>query len=391
MRLPFLSKLLQRPSLAGPSPQESPPPAPTPMRPPFEGCIDGLSGDEVRGWIVDTSDPDRYVYVCLFINGQFVEKRWACIFRKDIELKFKSRGLHGFSLRVPEHLLREGELKVQVLLEDGRSFGESTKVFPNPLAGQLQRNSARQEARPCLLLLHIPKTAGTAVRSALRRDPFTDRQVWLYPGPPGIPLEHLLFLSESQLASLECLVGHFVYGFHKFLPGPSEYATILRHPVDRAISLYFHMRAKSDDPQHPARTLNMEQYFASTQNRELDNVMVRLLTGKTREFLPPGAVDRSTLEEAIENIHRQFCYVGIQPRLAEAVEDLARRINVVPLDLKEENMGEYDRALPIPQSAIDQIRETDRYDLELYEYAVEKFWNTGARGWVNPPTHRYEG
>jgi hypothetical protein len=376
MRLPFLSKA-QRPSAAAPLPEEHAP-APGSVGPRFEGCIDGLSGNEVRGWVVDTSNPNRYVYVCLFVNDRFIEKRWACIFRKDIETKFKSHGLHGFSLRVPEYLLREKELKIEVLLEDRRSFAEPIKILPNPPAD-------REDVSPCLLLLHIPKTAGTALRSALRTDPFTDRQIWLYPGPPGIPLEHLLFLTESQLASMECLVGHFVYGFHKLLPGPSEYATILRDPVERCVSLYFHMRAKSDDPQHPARTLSMERYFASAQNTELDNVMVRLLTGKTREFLAPGAVDRSTLEEAIENIHRQFSYIGIQPRLAEAVEDLGRRINVVPLELKEENMGEYDRTLPIPQLAIDRIREIDRYDVELYNYVVENFWKTGARGWVNPP------
>lgn len=57
-------------------------PAPIPTRPPFEGDIDGLSGDEVRGWIVDTSDPGRYIYVCLFVNYRFIEKRWAAFFAK---------------------------------------------------------------------------------------------------------------------------------------------------------------------------------------------------------------------------------------------------------------------------------------------------------------------
>jgi hypothetical protein len=384
MKLPFLSRVSERPPAPGEE-SHAPAPAATPILRAFEGCIEGWSGDEVRGWIVDTSAPNRYVYVCLFINDRFIEKRWACIFRKDIEQRFQSRGLHGFSLRVPHQLLREKELKVGVRLEDHQSFAECTKVLPNPLADEVRLNSARQRARPCLLLLHIPKTAGTALRSALRSDPFTDRQIWLYPGPPGIPLGHLLYLTESQLASLECLIGHFVYGFHNYLPGPSEYATILRHPVERGISLYFHARAKAEDPHHPARVLNMDRYFASAQNGELDNVMVRLLTGKTREFLPPGTVDRGTLEEAIENIHRQFCYVGLQSHLSEAVEDLARRINVAPLELKVENMGEYDRGVTIPQSAIDQIQEVDRYDVELYEYAVRNFWDTGARGWVNAP------
>jgi hypothetical protein len=87
-------------------------PAPVPTRPPFEGDIDGLSGDEVRGWIVDTSDPGRYIYVCLFVNDRFIEKRWAAFFAKISDSCFGVEASMAFSLRVAHHLLREKELEV---------------------------------------------------------------------------------------------------------------------------------------------------------------------------------------------------------------------------------------------------------------------------------------
>ncbi len=302
----------------------------------IRGFVDRIAGGEVRGWIIDEADPNRYIKLCLFANGRYIEKTTTCIFRKDLEQLFQSKGLHGFAFRLPEELYNSTEITVEIRLEDGRCLCKATV---------LQNHSPEEKTnghrKPCLLVMHIPKTAVTAIRSALRSDWLTDRHLWLYADAPGFPAEHLLYLTERQLSRAECIFGHFSFDLHRYIPQASKYATILRDPVDRCISHYCHERAKAADPDAPARKLTLDELLESQPDFTYDNLMVRMLTGKAG--IPFGAVTRDVLREAIENIHQHFCYVGFQQRTSEAVKSLARYLNLQPNPLQQENLGSYDR------------------------------------------------
>src|SRR5512135_3015151 len=92
-----------------------------------------------------------------------------------------------------------------------------------------------------LIFLHIPKTAGTTFRSIL---PANYRAEELYNVPTNaegqVDFSGLDRLSDVEKRKIRVLAGHFQYGAHEHLPQKSSYITILRDPVKRIISRYYH-------------------------------------------------------------------------------------------------------------------------------------------------------
>ncbi len=198
--------------------------------------IDGLFEDEIRGWVVDVEQPDRILQVCIRINDLFAGKITACQYRGDLAPFFGSRGLHGFAFRVPDMFFEHATWSLEVLLEDGRYLPPRPLQIEDPSG---VRRIDKPLRFPCLLFIHIPKTAGTALRGALMQRTGLSRHLLLYPDAPGFRGEYLFYLTESQLSNLECVYGHFGFRTHRFMPQRCEYATVLREPVAREPYLTF--------------------------------------------------------------------------------------------------------------------------------------------------------
>src|SRR4029077_19038614 len=101
------------------------------------------------------------------------------------------------------------------------------------------RNHADHEG--CLLFMHIQKTSGTAFRDAISANYRRSELLFVYPDPPGVWHEGFQRIPEPQRKSFKCITGHFVFGIHNALDGPSTYVTILRDPVIRVVSNYYHL------------------------------------------------------------------------------------------------------------------------------------------------------
>ncbi len=85
--------------------------------------------------------------------------------------------------------------------------------------------------------LHIPKTAGTSIRSFLARF-FLSRHIC-----PAIDNKQLRTLPIEQLRSYRMFSGHFHWKSLDQIEGPSFTFSVLREPVARILSFYFFLRA----------------------------------------------------------------------------------------------------------------------------------------------------
>lgn len=343
--------------------------------------IDGLYGDEIRGWIVDVEEPARWLTVCVRINGVFAGKCTACLHRADIASLLGSTGLHGFAFRVPERFFAAETWNVEVMLEDGRYLDPRPLRISNPSSISGPRPPVRH---PCLLFIHIPKTAGTALRTALNQHPRLSRHLALYPDPPGFPGECIFSLSESQLANFEYIYGHFGFRLHQFLPQSCEYATVLREPVARSLSHFSHLKRMASE-NHPASAMTADEFFAGPPDGNFDNLMTRLVSGETADILPLGGVNEAVFQHAVDNLHTWFAYAGVHEEVDEAARQLAGRIGVSPKALQSENVGNGHGIRAISPGTLDAIRRMNEYDIRLYDYVRQRFWATGRKGWVRPP------
>lgn len=187
-------------------------------------------------------------------------------------------------------------------------------------------------------------------------------------------------LTGIDLDQVDVLQGHVPHGVHELLPRPATYVTLLREPVDRAVSLYFHWRRKlgarfgehgiveglsavlADDASGlvpPVRLL------------EIDNAQTRRISGLNP---PLGACSRQMLVTAKRNLRKDFTVIGLTERFDETVLMLARRFGwpwacYVRANVTERRL----RVSQVPASLREELRTRNALDVELYNYAAELF------------------
>jgi len=254
---------------------------------------------------------------------------------------------------------------------------------------------------PLIVFVHTPRTAGTSlwfalmdalpdVRNRGRKWPqvkiaavghrMKERDAPRGFGLVGSALEDYLEAIRGN-PFLKVCGGHLAYGLHKALGESCQYVTLIRDPVDRAISLYSMMRGrpvnyKSEDWSEPRGDpiahLWAEQYDLSLtetmREREyrLCNDQVRMITG--------GSEDS---EEAIALLQSEYVF-GLAEDLSSFEAELSCMLRA-PLVIGTHNILEREvnpkkqrvaRYVPSPEE-LALIREANQADIKMYEWAKE--------------------
>jgi hypothetical protein len=165
------------------------------------------------------------------------------------------------------------------------------------------------------------------------------------------------------------VIGHFAYGIHTSLPRAVEYVTVLRDPVERTISQYFHfVRAVPELISNSNGVLSFADAMESRRYADLDNVMVRKLAGA--DDLPVGAVDRSAFDLALHNLRNGFVHIGFQHNADASLEFLSRRYGWKDkTPLARENPGNYRLDEAELANARTFIEHFNKWDVLLYKEA----------------------
>jgi hypothetical protein len=233
--------------------------------------------------------------------------------------------------------------------------------------------------RSRIIFLHIHKTAGMSLRGLFVKNyrdggHFNTGLMEIDAADWDACRDRVRRMHPETMAACQVFKGHMPFGLHELLPGPRRYITFLRDPVRRALSHYRMAVRKNQlpadhriDPSLPDWNLRAAGALA----RSFDNGQTRMLAGADLR-LPCGACTEEHLQLARHNLDTHFDFVGLTEQFDLSLM-LLRRVcgwkwrfyvpdNVAPVD-----------SIFIPSEIVEQVRALNRFDVELYRHAQERF------------------
>jgi hypothetical protein len=239
-----------------------------------------------------------------------------------------------------------------------------------------------------LVFVHIPKTAGTTLKSILAHH-YSAGEIckimmrgmsWVAPSRtlwprPLISCSKLRrFKAELEdPCKIKAIHGHFDLSLYDVFPSRAEWVTLLRDPVERAISHYDHFRRLTTDPAHElAIESSLAEWVSHRRLIEMDNGQTRRLAGELT--LPIGAVTQETLAKAKANLARRFSVVGLSERFSEFQILLHRHFSWPYCQYGSRNVGNGRiQSNQVGTDVLGLIESCNRFDRELYEFACGRF------------------
>ncbi len=234
-----------------------------------------------------------------------------------------------------------------------------------------------------LIHLHIPKNAGTTLSRMLK----LKMGVW----PPHKLIRHRVRLGlydvdglDERIEAINALPAaqrrlvcffeaHCGYGVHERLPGPCEYITVLREPVDRALSVYYHMIEEG----HLAADVPLETYIREGDPQRVwwvDNAQVRYLAGERGDIVdaPHGTVDPGLLEVAKHRLET-FAWVGVMERFDASLLFLAKRMGWPRVRYGRSNVTQVrKRRHEVDPGIVELLEERNQLDAALHQWAAHR-------------------
>ncbi|NET42663.1 tetratricopeptide repeat protein [Okeania sp. SIO2B3] len=96
----------------------------------FEGCLDYATIDYVSGWARHKKDPDKVVFLDIFVGNNLIGTLVANKYRQDLAEAFDTHGYHAFAQKIPPSLHSNGLVEVSVKITE---TGQQLKNSPKPL------------------------------------------------------------------------------------------------------------------------------------------------------------------------------------------------------------------------------------------------------------------
>ncbi len=228
-----------------------------------------------------------------------------------------------------------------------------------------------------VIFLHIPKTAGTSLQQLINRQFSTKLVYELDNRDARKSMEIFQNIPNEEKKQYKVVLGHMWFGLHNFMPQSSTYITILREPIDRVISHYYFVNRRPDHYLYEtvkSKNLTLKQYVETKLSTELNNGQTRLLSGEMdEEKYPFGKCSQKMLERAKKNLKKHFSIVGIQEEFDDTLLLIQKILNWKISYIKENVTQNRPWMDEIPKETIELIKNYNRLDIELYNYAQKIF------------------
>ncbi len=217
---------------------------------------------------------------------------------------------------------------------------------------------AYDAAKP-LISLHVPKCAGQSFRRVLEQWYGSRFFIHYYQQHGARPPKH-------ELKPGICIHGHFNrtrgFGVMEYYPGADQFISIMRDPLEAAISNYFFWKTRAR-----ANQLKKGIIKAGDEHdyRDIDDFFKKRPKSGMLDFMPcefTPANYKGILET-------KFVWIGLVENLQESVARLARGLGFVPVPLERVNASPRDEELSLAlRQAFIQANDLE---FEIYHYAKE--------------------
>jgi Sulfotransferase family len=229
-----------------------------------------------------------------------------------------------------------------------------------------------------IVFLHMPKAAGSTMMQIIQRT-YAGRAVQYIRGSPE-DISAFVASPEAERHAVDVVAGHLYYRVRDSLRQPCTVVTMLRDPVDRALSLYHYVRREPKHRLHDAmRDTPLSEFIESRQLPELDNDHVRRLADVPPAEIPIGHLTQQHLDLALTRLKRDDVVFGLSERFEESIALISAALNWRPVSYESVNVAPAARD-EIPPDVRDRIRERNRYDDALYRVAAGLFERRRATG-----------
>lgn len=247
--------------------------------------------------------------------------------------------------------------------------------------------------------IHIPKTAGTSLRSAV----FSAKPDIEEVRPVYSAADYAALIGSGTPAAGTLFFGHFSFGFHHLLrDGAPQYATVIRNPIERVISLYNHHMRFPSSPYHAMlneQQLSLVDFVEGCITPETNNEVVRNLSASYGRFpllcdriangwwklsrgLPTRQInEKFRLRRALRNVKRYFRHVGLVEEIEVTGNFIEQWMHLRPGSIaipKENEYGGERIVLTARERVV--IENANELDLEFYQCAQRGKLNVCALG-----------
>jgi hypothetical protein len=226
-----------------------------------------------------------------------------------------------------------------------------------------------------IFFTHIPKTASTSLQRGVIESKVAEEKQHRFSG--------LWSALKEEADEFDFLGGHYPYGVHR-LYGVRDprYFVMLREPVDRAISYYYFVRAaNSSSYTHPrAEEVRENTLLDFYQKPEFQNVQARFVAGwwwqlLGRRFTLGNQIGKVMVSQAKRHLYYQYEAFGLKERFQESAELIASRIRTsvrIP-ERRHQKTPDRPEVSDLDENTVRTLRSLNRWDVALYQFAVEHF------------------
>tara|TARA_B100001971_G_C18151913_1_gene516326 strand:+ start:276 stop:1127 length:852 start_codon:yes stop_codon:yes gene_type:complete len=224
---------------------------------------------------------------------------------------------------------------------------------------------------------HIPKTAGLTLSAIIRKQYSKDREFSTlgWDGGRREAINYFKNISETKRNKFSLITGHSALELFNFVKSPII-LIMLRHPVDRVISLYSYVKRKS---WHKFYNITNQYSLSECYENNIHHDWKELSNGQSLSLISiinkikfdSNNCDIDNLEE-LKLFMERFCLVGLVEKFDESLILFRERLNWMNnIYYHKINVS---REKPDLNPKIRQIiLDYNKTDYELYNYTLQNF------------------